>query len=89
MARKKRVVKKSGVKSVAKKSASVSSRIGIAWRNLLLFLVLFIASYLLYSFSETNLFLTFFGLLSVIFGFVTFAFLIALVVLVLSRRGKN
>jgi len=88
MAKKKRVVRKVKRSSSSKASASISKRMKLAWRNLLLFLVLFLASYVLYSFSETNLFLTFFGILAMIFGFVSLAFFIAFVVLLISRNKK-
>jgi len=60
-----------------------------AQRNFTLFLILFIVSFLLYSFSVNALFINFFGLLSIIFGFVTLAFLIALVVLLIDYGLKK
>ncbi|MBU2615990.1 MAG: hypothetical protein KKC19_02705 [Nanoarchaeota archaeon] len=90
MAKKKRVTKKKGVsrKTVSHKSDSFPARIRIAWRNLVLFVILFLASYLLYTFSNTNLFSTFFGITSIILGFVSLSFLIALMVLLVSRSKK-
>jgi len=88
MAKKKRVVRKVKKSSSSKVSASISTRMKLAWRNLLLFLILSVVSYMLYSVSQTNLFLTFFGILSIIFSFVTLAFFIAFVVLLISRNKK-
>ena len=90
MTKKKSVSKKKVVsrKTVSHKSDSFPARIRIAWRNLLLFIILFLASYLLYSFSNTTLFSTFFGIMAIIFGFVSLSFLMALMVLLISRTRR-
>jgi len=90
MVGKKKVTKKKSVsrKAVSHKSYSFPARIRIAWRNLVLFVILFLTSYLLYTFSNTNLFSTFFGIMSIIFGFVSLSFLMALIVLLVSRNRK-
>lgn len=87
MARKKKVVRKKS-KSVSSGGRSLQQRIGIAWKNLVLFVILFLASYVLYTFSETVLFSTFFGIMSMIFGFVSVSFLIAFIVLISSRNKR-
>ena len=65
------------------------ARTSLAWKNFTLFLALFVASLVLYKFSSAELFVNFFGILAAILGFVAFAFLIVLIVLVLikPRRG--
>ena len=90
MARKRVVAKKVKTKSkTVKKSASLRYRIGLAWKNLLLFLIIFVVSFVLYSFSSNDLLKNFFGIISIIFGFLTFAFLIAFIVLAILRTGKK
>ncbi len=76
-------------KRAGKKSASLKNRIHLAWRNLLLFLIIFICSFILYSFSTNDLLKNLFGILAVIFGFLTFAFLLAFIVLLILRTGKK
>ena len=70
----------------AAKTNSLSNRIDITWKNLVLFLVLFVFSYLLYSVSSSTLFLNLFGLLSILFGFISFALLVVLIVFLILRR---
>ncbi|MBU2458786.1 MAG: hypothetical protein KKB29_00260 [Nanoarchaeota archaeon] len=94
MAREKKVKKRSSVKRAsvkrasAGKSSSLSTRFNVARKNFSLFLVLFIFSFTLYNFSTSELFLTFFGILSVILAFLALAFLIAFVVLFISNKKK-
>jgi len=92
MAKKKRSVKavrrSSSKKSSVSKSSSFVSRLGIAKRNLFFFIALFILSYVLYNFSTSELFLTFFGILSVVVAFLVLAFLISIVVILLSGKKK-
>ncbi len=85
MVRKKRTRKLKSGKSLS----VIRRRISVAWKNLTLFLILFILSFILYSFSSNSLLVTFFGILSIILGFLTFAFLIALIVLSISKAGRN
>jgi len=94
MARKKKVKRKSSVKRVsvkrasAGKSVSLNTRFSIARKNFFLFLVLFIFSFALYNFSTSELFLTLFGILSIIFAFLALAFLIAFTVLFIVNKKK-
>lgn len=86
--RKKRVNK---TKSVRRKiNVQKSNQINLfrAQKNFALFLILLMVSFLLYNFSINLLFKNFFGVLSIIFGFVTLAFLIALVVLLIVSSRK-
>ena len=64
-----------------KSSGSLKKRIDIAWKNLVLFLIISALSYLFYHFSSTDLLKNFFGIVSIIFGFLAFAFLISFIVL--------
>ena len=68
---------------------SSQRKIGIAVKNLILFVILTTASYLLYTNSKTILYQNLFFLLSMILGFVAVAFLVALVTLLfLKAMGK-
>jgi len=87
MARKK-VVKRKVKNTPSSNSFSVSNRIGIAKKNLVIFILLFFGSLILYNFSTAELFLTFFGILSIILGFLALAFLIAVAVLLVSGKKK-
>lgn len=85
MARKKKKSKKSS----PKKENSASKRINLAWRNFLTFLLIFIFSYVLYTFSTTKLFQNFFGIFFVITGFMALAFLIVFLVLIVVKKSKG
>jgi len=84
----KRITAKS-VKTAVKKPTRLRDRIGLAWKNLILFLIIFILSFILYSFSSNDLLKNFFGVLSVIFGFLAFAFLIVFIVLIILRTERK
>ncbi len=92
MVRKKREGTK---KAISKRSKSVKApirlkeRIDLAWKNLVLFLIISVLSLLFYNFSSTNLLKNFFGIVSIIFGFLTFAFLITLVVLFILKKSRK
>ncbi len=89
MARKKRVgAKKITAKSV-KGPVRLRDKIHLAWKNLVLFLIIFIISFILYTFSSNDLLKNFFGILAMIFGFLVFAFLIVFIVLIILRTGKK
>ena len=76
--------------SVNKKSVLLRDRTDLAWKNFALFLVLFLLSFVLYNFTEPGgLLNNFFGILSVILGFLAFAILIAFIVLVILKSGKK
>ena len=73
----------------AQRISSLKNKINISWRNFVIFLVLFIASFLFYNFSSGSLFLNLFGLLSILFGFLSLALLIVLVVFLILKSGKK
>ena len=81
--------------SVKKVSPAVKERktyavsLGIAVRNLISFLILFIFSSIFYSFSEDVLFLRIFGVLGLVTGFIALAFLITTLVLIFVRMIKK
>lgn len=87
MAKKKRVKKtrRSSKSKDAKKAFPLRQRTNVAWRNFTFFLVIFLVSLVFYSISMNELFKNFFGILSVILGFLTFAFLISFIVLSLLK----
>lgn len=82
MARKKR-----GVRRTTRQTGS-ATRINIAWTNLKMFFILTFLSLIFYGISTNIFFRNFFGTLSAILGFITVAFLISWIVLVLVRRGR-
>ena len=74
---------------VARKISSLKNKINVSWRNFVIFLTLFIASFLFYNFSSSSLLLNLFGLLSILFGFLSLALLIVLVVFLILKSGKK
>jgi uncharacterized membrane protein YdbT with pleckstrin-like domain len=72
-----------------RKPISLGNKIHATLRNMFVFLVLFLASYLFYKISSTDLFLNLFGLLSIIFGFLTLAFFVVLMVFLVLKSGKK
>ncbi len=77
-------------KSVSKKAGTVPKKnnTGPVVRNFILFLILTIISVILYTLSSSSIFEQFFGLLSIVLGFLAFAFLIIIVVFSIIRAGK-
>lgn len=84
MAKKKRA-KKRTVKTVR----STKNKLNLAWKNFLLFLSIFVISLILYNMSSNTLFINFFALISMIAGFVAFAFLIVLLVLWILKISRK
>ncbi len=95
-------VKKAAKKSTSKKKVSRSkspkrssavkptdNRIRLALRDLLLFVILSMVSYLIYTVSGNTLYEQFFGVVSIILGFIALAFLVAVLVLVLMKAMKK
>ncbi len=78
--------KKRGAKKTTK---SLKERATLAWKNLLLFLIIFIISFILYTFSSNDLLKNFFGVLAIIFGFLTFALLISFIVLAILKTDRK
>ena len=90
--KKKRVVRrKSNVRAKTKHPVVSQGRIfsqfklGVVFRNLILFVLLFLISYILSVVSEGDVFPNLFELLWIIFAFISLAFLIALLVLLLLK----
>jgi polyferredoxin len=69
-------------------ASSIKRKKDVALKNFILFVILFILSFLLYSFSSSPLLVNFFGIVSIILGFLAVAFLIVIVVLALAKKGK-
>lgn len=70
---KKRIVKKKASKKPTKKQIKKNE---IIVKNFILFIILFILSFILYTVSNQDMYTNLFFMLSVVFGFVTIAFLI-------------
>ena len=90
---KKKVSKKiARKKSVKRKSGSIKSdkqKINLVLKNLMLFAILALASFLLYSVSSNELLVNLFSLLTIVLGFVAGAFLIILLVFFFMRLMKK
>ncbi len=82
-----KVVKK--VLSSQKMVRSNSKKIGLVFKNLILFLVFSLIFVALYSISSNEFMINLFFLLSVLFGFVTLAFLLALLVFLVLKMLKR
>ena len=85
MAKKKRAKKRTVKKGVG----STKNKLNLAWKNFLLFLAIAVVSLLLYKMSSNVLFINFFTLISMIAGFVAFAFLIVLLVLWILKISRR
>ena len=83
MPKKKRVVAR------ISRARSIQNRFTLAWKNLILFLVLFMISLVVYKLSSDSLLINLFGLLSIVLGFLTLAFFIVLVVLYILKSEKR
>ena len=98
MAKRKRVRRNVRVKKSAVKSKKVNpvrytrvspKKLKIVTTNLILFILLGIVSYALYNLSTQLIYVNLFYLLSFLFGFLSLAFFIALLVLLILRAmGK-
>jgi polyferredoxin len=95
MVTKKRVKKiTSKSKKVKKKVKQIRVRatkrkINLVLKNLILFTILALGSFLLYRFSNNDLFINLFKLLAMILGFVGVAFLIVLLALLILKFMKK
>ncbi|MEK6741576.1 MAG: hypothetical protein AABX68_00095 [Nanoarchaeota archaeon] len=85
MAKKKRVTAK---KTGTTNGGLLRNKISITWKNLLLYILLFVVSLALWRFISSPLLNNLFGLLAIIMGFLVFAFFIVLVVLEVLKPRK-
>ena len=87
MAKKKRVkAKKTISKKVVKSNiGGRSKKVKLAFGNLILFVILFIASIFFYNLSTVQMYKTLFGILSILFGFVSLALVMVLLILWLVK----
>ena len=76
-------------KAVQTTAASLKNKIAVSWRNLVIFFVLFAASFILYIVSSNPLLVNLFWILSMIFGFLSLALLIVLIVFLILKSGKK
>ncbi|HUW43671.1 MAG TPA: hypothetical protein VMV95_01765 [Bacillota bacterium] len=88
--------KRGGAKKISPKTAktakapvSSKDKIHLAWKNLILFLVIALFSFIFYLFSSADLLKNFFGIVAIIFGFLAFAFLIVFIVLFILKKSKK
>jgi len=92
MARKKRAQRKTKRKVSRKvlfKSGDLKNKIIIVLNNLLLFVALSLVSFVLYRFLQNDILVNLFQVMSMIFGFVSVAFLIILLVLFIMKVAKK
>jgi len=80
---------KSAKMPARKKPGVGNKKFNIVLKNLILFLVLFALSMIFYNFSKDVIYEQLFFLLSLLFGFVSIAFLIALLIFVILRMIKK
>ena len=92
------MVKKKGMKKVSKKRVvkkplrfvrSSKRKINLVLRNLILFVVMSLISFVLYSVLINEIFKNLFSLLAMIFGFIAVAFLIILLVFLILKVMKK
>ena len=82
MAKKRRV-------SRSKNGVTSQSKVTMVTRKFAFFLLLTLISFVLYKIISNSLLVNFFGLLAMVFGFLSLAFLILLILLSLLRMGKK
>jgi hypothetical protein len=92
MARKKRGAKRTARKTAVGKAKSkqivggkIQKNIALIVNNLLLFVALCLVSFVLYSFLTNNLLKNLFYVMAMVFGFVSVAFLISLLVILIMK----
>ena len=85
----KRVSKKLKPKKRVVKRRATGKKMSIVIKNLILFVVLAIISYLLYNVSGSELLRQLFYLAAILMGFIALAFLIVLLVLLFLRLLKK
>jgi len=91
--RKKKVkkVKRKPAKTKARRKKPVKTvrytkrKLSLVVKNLIVFLILFLAAYFLKNVSNNEIFQMFFTLLTIILGFVAFAFVVVLLILLILR----
>ncbi len=85
----KKVVKKSTSKNQFQRVRATKTKIRMVVKNLLMFLVLSLISYLIFLVSNNEILNSFFFILSWILGFISLAFIISLLVLILLRAMRK
>lgn len=77
-------------RAVSNANSVLKSKILVSWKNFIAFLVLFMISFVIYHFSDTGSFSDIlFGVLSIIFGFLSLALLIVLAVFLILKSAKK
>ncbi len=91
-----RKVKKRPVKKITRKTVKSKrmvrfskKKINLVLKNLILFVILFTLSFVLYNVSSQEMYTNLFLLLSIIFGFITIAFLIVLLIFLFLKVAKK
>lgn len=91
--KKKRVVKKGRAKAkpfISSQKVDFSRvKFGLVVKNLVMFVLLFIISYILYKVSGNDVWINIFTFLWIVFLFISIAFFIALLVLLFMRMIKK
>jgi len=92
MAKKKRTEKRTRrkvSKNIISKFGDLKKKFTIVINNLLLFVALCLVSFVLYRFLVNDILKNFFQAMSMIFGFVSVAFLIVLLILFIMKFSKK
>ncbi len=87
--RAKRKVSRKQVKSESFSKTDLKKKITIVINNLLLFVALSLVSFVLYRFLQNDILVNLFQAMSMIFGFVSVAFLITLLVLIIMKFARK
>lgn len=75
--------------AATRRRTSPQFRLGLIFRNLVLFVLLFLISYILSVVSENGVFINLFDFFWIIFGFISLAFFIALLILLFLKWFKK
>lgn len=78
--------KRKAKKPVRRKSAPLKRKINLALTRFIFFAILFVLCLVLYSVSSGALWVNIFGTLAIIFGFVSIALLITLLILLFMKK---
>jgi len=90
MAKKRRTAKKRAVRKTNKRLTRTSDKkIGFVFKKLMIFAILAIASYLIYTITSEGFLNNLFFLLTFVLGFVSLAFLIVLLIILIMKGLKR
>lgn len=90
MAKKRKTARKSrAVRTNKRLTRASGKKIGFVFKKLILFVILAVASYLLYNVTSEGILNNLFFLLTFVFGFISLAFLIVLLIMLIMKGLKR